>query len=66
MRYILQKRLVSFQASHEAVVEYMYLDSKFLVTVGIGFLIDSPDSAIRLGVVSTDMLPQSLYNMHFQ
>jgi len=27
----------------------MYLDSKSLVTVGIGFLIDSQGSAIRLG-----------------
>ena len=49
MRGIVRKRFISFQEAHEAVVEYMYLDSKSVVTVGIGFLIDSQGSAIPLG-----------------
>lgn len=49
MRPNVQNRVISFQASHEAAVEWMYLDQLSKVTVGIGQLIDSPEAAVKLG-----------------
>ncbi len=54
-----RNRIVSFNTAFEGFVEWMYLDQKSKVTVGIGRLIDNPDQAVQLGgfVHKTDGSP---------
>lgn len=48
MRPSVRSRLLSFQGDLEAVVPWMYLDSDSLVTVGIGYLLNSPEAAVKV------------------
>jgi GH24 family phage-related lysozyme (muramidase) len=45
---------VKYLREHEGVVSYMYLDVVGLVTIGVGFMLPSPDAAEALNLVCRD------------
>lgn len=47
-------KLFALTAPFEGSVDHIYLDTKGLPTVGVGFLLPTPESAVKIGLVPAD------------
>jgi GH24 family phage-related lysozyme (muramidase) len=47
-------KIFVFTGPFEGSIPHMYLDTKGLVTTGIGFLLPTPESALKLGFMPSD------------